>query len=83
MRKSLGLFTKTAFECKIYGVSLYDRTEDTMSKKSQEKKAAKAAKRTTLSGFMTSMAVFGIVALAVVAAIVSLKNEFEEAAEEA
>ena len=53
-----------------------------MSKKSQEKKAAKAAKR-TLSGFMTSMAVFGIVALAVVAAIVSLKNEFEEAAEEA
>ena len=54
-----------------------------MSKKSQEKKAAKAAKRTTVSGFMTTLAVFGIVALAVAAAIVSLKNEFEEAAQEA
>ena len=52
-----------------------------MSKKSKEKKAAKAERRTTVSGFFTTLAVFGIVALAVVAAAVSLKNEFEDAAQ--
>ena len=50
-----------------------------MSKKSKAKKAARAEKRTTVSGLFTTLAVFGIVALAVVAAAVSLKDEAEEA----
>ena len=50
-----------------------------MSKKSKAKQAVKAERRTTLSGLLTTLAVFGIVALAVAAAVVSMQEEAEEA----